>query len=280
MLLWVIVVLVALRYRRNSKSLLRARDIVLGTHGDLTFGKPEPMSSFMNPNFEAPATTGGEIDPETGEMVLFGAGTGNDAGMPTDQYFTVGTGGNGAMPMTWGGLKGNPLFGKSPMDWDGDGSTETGTPAEVGLDDLSDFEEEDFESFADSLLESSAFEGDDGEFAGNIFGSSAGQVGMATVANNAAWDALQTNLGQGIDELDDLSDFEDSDADADADDDGDDDDDDDSSFGRPGSASPMAVVARPQYEMQMSSPAAFRTSTVVPGLIPGSATDVWNMYAK
>ena len=252
-----------------GKSLLRARDIVLGTHGDLTFGKPEPMSNFMNPNFEAPATTGGEIDPETGEMVLFGAGTGNDAGMPTDQYFTVGTGGNGAMPMTWGGLKGNPLFGKS---WDGDGSAETGTSAEVALDDLSDFEEEDFESFADSLLESSAFEGDDGEFAGNLFGSSAGQVGMATAANNAAWDALQTNLGQGIDELDDLSDFEDSDADAD--DDGDDDD--DSSFGRPGSASPMAVVARPQYEMQMSSPAAFRTSTAV----PGSATDVWNMYAK
>ena len=95
---------------------------------------------------------------------------------------------------------------------------------------------------------------------------------MAAAADNAAWDALQTNLGQGIDELDDLSDFEDSDADAD--DDGDDDD--DSSFGRPGSASPMAVVARPQYEMQMSSPAAFRTSTAV----PGSATDVWNMYAK
>lgn len=153
LLLWVLVVLVALRYRRNSKSLLRARDIVLGAHGDLTFGKPEPMSSFLNPSFEPPGgATGGEIDPETGKMLLF---AGNDAGMPHDQYFTVGTGvhgagpnGNGVMPMTWGGLKGNPLFGEASMDWDGDGSAETGTSADLGLDDLSDFEEEDFESFA------------------------------------------------------------------------------------------------------------------------------------
>ena len=87
---------------------------------------------------------------------------------------------------------------------------------------------------SDSLLESSAFESQDGE----LFGS---RVGMATTANNAAWDALQTNLGQGVDDLDDLSDFENSDADADSL------PDDDSWFGRPGSGSPVAVVAQPVY---------------------------------
>ena len=223
MCLWVFIVLVILRYRRNTKSLERARNMVLGTHGDLTFGAPEPLRrnkmTVMNELF-----AGGEIDPETGVMNIYGATPGPEGGggnMTDDLWGT----GAGAMPSAWGGVKGNPLFNINDATTDGSNSQSDGylTAHPDSLDgddvlaDLDNFEEADFESFADSLLAES-----EEAFEQELFGSSAPsdarrQQRDSLTAPDGAWGGLANNLASaGIQiELDDLSDFENSDMEAD-----------------------------------------------------------------
>jgi hypothetical protein len=227
MFLWMFIILVILRYRRNTKSLERARNMVLGTHGDLTFGAPTPLrrgNVVMNDLF-----AGGEIDPDTGEMTLFGGSpgpeVGGDGGGGGNMIADLWGSGAGAMPAAWGGVKGNPLFNATS---DGSNSQSDGyltaNPDSIdGDDDLGDldnFEEADFESFADSLLAESeeAFEQ---ELFGSAGPSRARQQGNAQrdslAASDGAWGGLANNLASaGIQiELDDLSDFENSDMEAD-----------------------------------------------------------------
>jgi len=126
MLIWVAVILVLLRQRRQRQQIERAKLMVLAHQGDLLFGDPEPMR-------KDDGFSGGEIDPETGELRLY---KGNDDG---DDL--------AGMPSMWSGLRQNPVFGdlgalggQLP-----DGYIDGEDLDDDSLGDLSDFDDGDFE---------------------------------------------------------------------------------------------------------------------------------------
>jgi hypothetical protein len=135
-LIWVFAVLFILRHRRQKQKEQRAKILVSAASGDLMFG-PGGGSPGSD------GTTGGEIDPTTGEIRLYRTGEGGDADMA-------------GMPSVFTGLRQNPMFGDlgEPRPSSGylDGP-ELGMGDGDSLGDLSDFDDADFEAFADSLLD-------------------------------------------------------------------------------------------------------------------------------
>lgn len=192
--------LLILHNRRNKKALINARAIVLSTHGDLTFGSPAPMRQNT---FEM---IGGEIDPVTGQMKLFGdMDNGGTVTSRTDAWHAA------ALPQMFGGVKGNPLFGNEGQasSHQSDEYTDERPDLTFMLDNLDDFEEEDFESFADSLLN----DDDDNEgvarFESELFSArTPAQLDQGQNTDASAWQNLSNKLGSIED--DNLSDFEDS----------------------------------------------------------------------
>ena len=143
---WLLVMLYYLRHRRQSHTLENTAAMIIGDKMDnISFGTPEPFRKellTMN-NF-----SGGEVDPVTGEMKVYGEDA--KTGEVKETKFDA-----GVWERTVGrnGLRENPLF--SPLDQEQESSI--GDYVEVndkeGDDDsLSDFDEMDFENFADSLL--------------------------------------------------------------------------------------------------------------------------------
>lgn len=124
LLIWIVVILVLLRQRRQKQQLERAKLMVLAHQGDLLFGDPEPMS-------REDAFSGGEIDPETGEIRLY----------RTDEDGVKMQG----MPSMWSGMRNNPMFGDLGEDHDGEGYIDGEELDEDSLGELSDFDDADFE---------------------------------------------------------------------------------------------------------------------------------------
>jgi hypothetical protein len=192
------VVLAILYNRRKNKSLERARNLVLGAHGDLAFGPPEPLRSS---SVVQELYSGGEIDPVTGEMKLIGGQTFrgspdvNQTGAPLQR-------GGGSLPDVWSGVNHNPLF-EMAMD-------AGGMIPEDQLDNLSDFNDEDFEMLADSIL---------GQSDAALEGAMLRAPQQSTLTTTTSRMKRQVSFGgveiQGAspDILDDLSDFEDLDDD-------------------------------------------------------------------
>lgn len=146
LVIWVLLLLLVVRNRRIKENLKRTKLMVLAHQGDLMFGTPEPMHK------EGLMFTGGEIDPVTGELTLYktaGAGDG-----PIDLRAD-----EARMPDVWGGARANPLMGMSGMfnmdDQDFlDGYADVrASDSDDSLGNLSEFDDADFEAFADSLLD-------------------------------------------------------------------------------------------------------------------------------
>jgi hypothetical protein len=193
-LLWFIAVVIVFRYRRRSTSLAEHRKIVLG-QDKLSFGTPEPLRKNLNDMF-----SGGEIDMD-GRMTLYGAELNTARSDVRETEFGQNAEGVGASLPTYGNVRANPLFLNQGGTEDGSGMVDiydgNGDGAE-SIGDLSDFEEADFEAFADSLLDD--FEGELDSF---LF-SSAGQTARGSNDLYAATQRASLNLDSG----DDLSDFE------------------------------------------------------------------------
>jgi len=131
-----------LQHRKDSHTLQNTADLVMSDKMNIAFGTPEPMRA----NF-----SGGEVDPITGEMKMFG-GDDSKGGVQETSFDAE------MWQQTIGrnGMRSNPLF--SPLDQDSEiglGDYIATEPAdEAGsVDSLSDFDELDFENFADSLLQ-------------------------------------------------------------------------------------------------------------------------------
>jgi len=143
-LIWILLVLVVLRIQKQRKQLIDAKLLVLAHQGDVQFGTPEPMHKELEGQF-----TGGEIDPITGEMTLYKnteeeADTGDSLQTAEDSLAPWDT----RLPSVWSGQRANPMMFNLDMG-DAGGASE----GEDSLGDLSDFEDADFEAFADSLLD-------------------------------------------------------------------------------------------------------------------------------
>ena len=117
LLVFIVILVLLLRYQRQRKQLDNARKMVLAHHGDVLFGTPEPMRKEP----ERTVFTGGEIDPETGEVTRFKETTtvvddqatgGSRVGVAAtskqslDEWDT-------RLPSMFGGLRNNPLYGTS-----------------------------------------------------------------------------------------------------------------------------------------------------------------------
>lgn len=134
---WILLILVLLRYHRQRVKLQRAKMMVIAHQGDIQFGDPELMAKGGDDSF-----TGGEIDPATGEITLYKTG-----GQPIIDSLAPGT---VRMPAVWGGNRANPIAGVfADVDADADADADS-------LGNLSEFEDADFEAFADSLLDDRA----------------------------------------------------------------------------------------------------------------------------
>lgn len=129
--IWILLIVLALRYRSQRQKLRRAKMMVIAHQGDIAFGTPEPMTKGTEDGF-----TGGEIDPVTGQVTMFKQG----AELEAD---------GSMMPGMWGGQRQNPMhmFG---IDQQPAAATDSD---EDSLGNLSEFEDADFEAFADSLLD-------------------------------------------------------------------------------------------------------------------------------
>ena len=118
------------------------------------FGTPEPMRKDDN------MFSGGEIDPVTGEMTLFKTTTG---AMIEDEPPSLHER-EARLPSLWLGARTNPLFSTGLNDLGPDQDDIDGYLDNFGgsdgdsLGDLSDFEDADFEAFADSLLDNDALD--------------------------------------------------------------------------------------------------------------------------
>jgi hypothetical protein len=123
--------------------------LVMASQGDVVFGAPVPMHGKGGP------FSGGEIDPVTGEMVLY-KNQGLDAAVELDPELALGAG-TVRLPNMWGGQRANPLLmgalGTALGIADDDGDTSDEDADADSLGNLSDFEDADFEAFADSLLD-------------------------------------------------------------------------------------------------------------------------------
>jgi hypothetical protein len=146
-LIWALLVVLFLRYQKQRKQLLSVRLLVSAHQGDVQFGTPEPMTKEGAGGF-----SGGEIDPVTGEMTLYKTGP-NAGGEPVVDPETALAPWDPRMPNVWGGQRANPMAfamgGASPggiIAGGDDGDDDS-------LGNLSDFEDADFEAFADSLLD-------------------------------------------------------------------------------------------------------------------------------
>ena len=142
-LIWILLVVVVLRIQKQRKQLIDAKLLVLAHQGDIQFGTPEPMQKELDGAF-----TGGEIDPITGEMTLYKNTTGSDvdegaAAKAEDSLAPW----DPRLPSVWSGQRANPMLFNLDMNQDDDSG------GEDSLGDLSDFEDADFEAFADSLLD-------------------------------------------------------------------------------------------------------------------------------
>ena len=125
--IWVLLIAMLLRYYRQHQQLTRAKLMVIAHQGDIAFGTPEPMTK---PGDEF---SGGEIDPLTGQITYFKEGSGEleATNLGIDARM---------MPSLWA-TRSNPLMDNGSDD------------DQDSLGNLSDFEDADFEAFADSLLD-------------------------------------------------------------------------------------------------------------------------------
>lgn len=155
-IVWIAIIVLVVRHHRQQKALQHAKMLVIAHQGDLMFGTPEPMRKDDN------IFSGGEIDPVTGEMTLFKTTTG---AVIEDEPPSLHEG-DARLPSLWLGARTNPLFstglndlGPDQDDLDEylDGSLYGGSDGD-SLGDLSDFEDADFEAFADSLLDNDALD--------------------------------------------------------------------------------------------------------------------------
>eukprot|EP00040_Diaphanoeca_grandis_P034372 m.212910 g.212910 ORF g.212910 m.212910 type:complete len:1258 (-) comp33137_c0_seq1:546-4319(-) len=137
--IWVILIALVLRFYRQRKQLKRAKMMVIAHQGDIQFGDPEPMVTQTDGS-----VVGGEIDPLTGQMTLY------KDGMEVEDPIGIQ---DRMMPGMWGGQRGNPILNMLGDDEDLDESDD-----DDSLGNLSDFEDADFEAFADSLLDDHAVE--------------------------------------------------------------------------------------------------------------------------
>lgn len=167
LVIWILLIILALRYRRQRQKLRRAKMMVIAHQGDIAFGTPEPMAKSGDDGF-----TGGEIDPVTGQVTMF-----KQSGELENE--------NSMMPGLWGGQRQNPMVMLGMGNDIGDGDSDNDS-----LGNLSEFEDADFEAFADSLLDDTM---DD-----ELFGYNKG--------------GANSEFGRGLPDLDDgndsLSDFE------------------------------------------------------------------------
>lgn len=158
-IIWMIILMLILRYRRQRKQLVNAKLLVLASQGDVQFGTPEPMHKDIGGGF-----SGGEIDPVTGEMTLYKTGMDVDEGSMNPESLLAAD--ETRLPSMWGGQRANPLmlggFGGADMGLglggmggglDFDGGSDDDSEGLDSLGNLSDFEDADFEAFADSLLD-------------------------------------------------------------------------------------------------------------------------------
>jgi hypothetical protein len=152
-IIWMIILMLVVRYRRQQKQLISAKLLVLANQGDVQFGTPEPMQKELG------GFSGGEIDPVTGEMTLYKTGMDVDEGSIDAESALAAS--EARMPSMWGGQRANPMMmngfgggghGMGGMDFDMDESEDDSEGLD-SLGNLSDFEDADFEAFADSLLD-------------------------------------------------------------------------------------------------------------------------------
>jgi len=142
-LIWILLVLVVLRIQKQRKQLIDAKLLVLAHQGDVQFGTPEPMHKELEGQF-----TGGEIDPITGEMTLYKNTEETDPGDSLQTAEDSLAPWDTRLPSMWSGQRANPMMFNLDMGDAGEASE-----GEDSLGDLSDFEDADFEAFADSLLD-------------------------------------------------------------------------------------------------------------------------------
>ena len=126
--IWILLIAMLLRYYKQHQKLQRAKLMVIAHQGDIAFGTPEPMTKAGN------EFSGGEIDPLTGKVTFFKEGSGELEAMNMGIDARM-------MPSLWA-TRNNPLMDNNSDDDDQD-----------SLGNLSDFEDADFEAFADSLLD-------------------------------------------------------------------------------------------------------------------------------
>jgi hypothetical protein len=148
---WCCIIFICLRYRNRKE-----KSDFTGDVDPLEFGAPQPMQASMLQldGFQA----GGEIDPMTGEVMLYGG----DNGMAETSFGGMNFGqGTVRLPGNANGdVRANPLFssGASGISSDAGDYLAMGDSELDDLDgiesigSLSDFDEADFEDFADSLL--------------------------------------------------------------------------------------------------------------------------------
>lgn len=215
--LWVLVFALVIKYKRRTAALSAARAMVLNQE-DLAFGQPQPMRQ------DGGMFGGGEIDPETGDLKLYGGADEDFSTLERKRAEARGAlgawEGRTGMPSMWGGVRANPLYATPAGAPRADqAEMEAFFDGEDSLGDMEEFSDADFDTFADSLLaesEQDAFE--DALFgaklevapAASAWGglrsgiSSPGEPQAATPAVST-WGGM---LASAIDDLDDLSDFE------------------------------------------------------------------------
>lgn len=189
LLCWILAVLLVLRGRKQKEDLSSSNAFPIG--GDIAFGASVEM--------QRDAVEGGQVDPFTGEIKLFT--TGGDDGTDGDMS----------------NIRVNPIINLLPQSVLDESNTGIGDDDSLG--DLSDFDEADFEEFADSLLQSTGTAGDT-ELDEQLFGQSSAEEVVprkksvtfaapepAPAPNNRYSTVIATDL------MDDLSDFEGSDLD-------------------------------------------------------------------
>lgn len=160
---WICIICVCLRYRNRQDE----NEFTGGGLDPLEFGAPQPMQAggvMQLDGFE----TGGEIDPITGEVMIYGQGGGGGMAETSFSGMDFGQGTVRLPGNASSGVRANPLFssGMSGASSDGGGDYLAMGTSEIdelerlegadSIGSLSDFDEADFEDFADSLIADSA----------------------------------------------------------------------------------------------------------------------------
>jgi hypothetical protein len=144
--IWILLVVVFVRYQRqNKKFKLHSDMVVTAVTGDVEFSTPEAMRKEL----AGGEFSGGEVDPVTGQITMYKTG-GADMGDPNVAMSPL----DARMPAVWSGQRSNPMtFGMSDLNDESGGGDDGGEGDDDSLGNLSDFEDADFEAFADSLLD-------------------------------------------------------------------------------------------------------------------------------